>query len=378
MGQNEGMFQIFRRVELVETLILNSQFSIMVTQMDKLIIASMRQSAGKTSVIVGLAKALGKKVGYMKPFGDRLRYRKKRVWDYDAALISSIFGLEENPEDTSLGFDHAKLRYMYDEAGLKAKLLEVVSHIGKDKDVLFIEGGKDLAYGVSIHLDALSLAKAFGGKLLMVMSGDEGAILDDITFVKQRVDMTNIDLGGVILNKVHDVEDFKNTHLNHIAEMGVNVLGIIPYQTALTHFSMDYLSEYLFAKVIAGEDGLNRVVKNILVGAMSADAAFRHPVFQAEDKLIITSGDRSDMVLAALESHAVGIILTNNILPPSNIIAKAADRHIPLLLVPDDTYQTARRIDNLEPLLTKDSVEKIDLLGQLIEQSVNIEGVSGE
>jgi BioD-like phosphotransacetylase family protein len=61
--------------------------------MEKVIVASMRESAGKTGVIVGLAKALGKKIGYIKPFGDRLLYRKKRLWDYDSALITDIFGL---------------------------------------------------------------------------------------------------------------------------------------------------------------------------------------------------------------------------------------------------------------------------------------------
>ena len=52
--------------------------------MDKVIIASTRKSAGNTSVIVGIAGALKKNFGYMKPFGDRLLYRKKQSWDYDS------------------------------------------------------------------------------------------------------------------------------------------------------------------------------------------------------------------------------------------------------------------------------------------------------
>jgi len=58
--------------------------------MDRLVIASTRRSAGKTSVVVGLARALGKKYGYIKPLGDRLVYRKKRSWDYDAGLLTRI------------------------------------------------------------------------------------------------------------------------------------------------------------------------------------------------------------------------------------------------------------------------------------------------
>jgi len=87
--------------------------------MNKYVVTSMRPSAGKTSLIIGLAKALGGKIGYMKPFGERFLYRKKRLWDYDAALITNIFNLDENPEDMSIGFHHAKLLFMLDEAATK-------------------------------------------------------------------------------------------------------------------------------------------------------------------------------------------------------------------------------------------------------------------
>ncbi len=345
--------------------------------MDKLIIASIRENAGKTSVITGIAKALNKKIGYMKPLGDRLLYRKKQLWDYDASLITSIFGLTDDPMDMSLGFDHSKLRYMYDEEGTKAKLLEAISHIGADKEVLLIEGGKDITYGISVHLDAISLAEATGGKLIIVVSGDDDAILDDITFVKKHIDMSQVDFGGVIVNKLHDIENFEYTHLTTITDMEVNVLGMIPHTQKLTYFSVDYLSQSLFAKVITGEGGLKNVVQNVFVGAASVNAALRNPVLKRENSLAITSGDRTDMILAALESNVVGMILTNNILPPSNIISKASDRNTPLLVVAPDTYEVAKQIDNLQPLLTKDDTEKIDLLGQLMQEHVNLNEIMG-
>src|SRR5664280_3083567 len=90
--------------------------------MDKLVVTSMRQGAGKTSVIIGLAKALNKKAGYMKPFGERLIYRKKKLWDYDAALIANIFGMEESGETMSIGFHPSKLMSMLDEEMTKQKL----------------------------------------------------------------------------------------------------------------------------------------------------------------------------------------------------------------------------------------------------------------
>jgi len=340
--------------------------------MKKLVVASMRKNAGKTSVIVGIAKALNKKMGYMKPFGDRLFYRKKRLWDYDSALITNIFGLEENPEEMSIGFDPSKLRYMYDAGSIKKKLHELISEIGKEKATVFVEGGKDIGYGLSVNLDAISLAQYIDGKLLIVISGDDDTILDDISFFKKYLHMTNINFGGVIVNKVRDVQDFKDVYLSEITDMGIKVIGIIPSREELTHFSVNYLAERLLAKVITGEGGLSKTVKTILIGAMSTSTALSYPPFHKENKVVITGGDRNDMILASLETNTVGIILTGNMVPPQNIISKASERDVPLLLVPSDTYQTARQIDNLEPLLTKDDAEKIVLWEKLVEEHVNI------
>jgi hypothetical protein len=341
--------------------------------MVKLIIASLRAHAGKTSIIAGLANVLDKPFGYMKPFGDRSLYRKKRLWDQDAALMTHLFGLTDAPEEMSIGFDHSKLQYMYDEDSRREKLHEVMHRIGTGKEILFIEGGHDITYGASVCLDAITLAKQLGGNLVIVISGDTNAILDEIAFINTYVKLAEVHFGGVIINKLHDLEDFNATALEAIKEMGVEVLGALPYQPELTFFSLDDLAERLFAKVIAGAAGLNRLVQNILVGAMSVDAMLRHPGFQAESKLIITSGDRSDMILAALESDTAGIVLTNNILPPPNITALASERNIPLLLVLPDTYQIAKQIDDLEPLLTPTNTEKLSLLAQLIKTGVQIE-----
>lgn len=346
--------------------------------MKKLIIGSLAKSAGKTSVIVGLTKAYGKTIGYMKPFGDRLLYKKKRLWDYDSALVTGIFGLKENPEDMSIGFEHAKLRYMYDEAETKKKLSEMASHNGEGKDILFVEGPENLAAGVSIHLDVISAARNLGGRLILVLSGSEDSIIDGAAFINKYIDMSQVDLAGVIVNKVHDVEDFKNTYLGSIAGLGINVLGVIPYQKVLGRFSVGYLADALFARVIAGEAGLSRMVKRIYIGAMAADTVVRDHIFEKEDKkLVITGGDRSDMIIAALETDTSAIIVTCNVLPEPTIISKASELGVPLLMVSADTYQVVKQIDALEPLLTKGATEEIELLGKLARECIALNALTG-
>lgn len=341
--------------------------------MDKLVITSMRHNAGKTSMIIGLAKALNIKINYIKPFGDRLLYRKKRLWDYDASLIASIFDLEEAPEDMSIGFNHSRLLYILDRENTKSKVLKLLESNSKNRDITFIESGKDLSYGVSVNLDAISLAAFLEAGLVVVVSGNEETVLDDITFLMKHIDMKGVNFKGVIFNKIPNTIDFIDIHLPMIKQMGVNILGVIPYYEELPRFSVHYLAERLFAKVVTCESHLNRVIKNILIGSMSVEAARGNPVFFQENKVIITSGDRSDMISAAIETNATAIILTNNILPPEDIISEATEREIPMLLVTSDTYSVAKQIDLLEPLPTKDDTDKITLIEKMIREHVKLD-----
>jgi uncharacterized protein len=341
--------------------------------MDTFVVTSLRPSAGKTSIIIGITKVLNRRIGYIKPFGERFLYRKKRMWDYDAALITNIFGLDENPEDMSIGFHHAKLLSMLDETATGEKLRELQAGAGTDKELFFVECGKDISYGASVHLDALSLARQLDAPLIVVASGDEDLIIDDLIFLKKNINLGGVPLRGVIINKVSNVADFCGSQLPRIKSHGIEVLGVIPYYDELSSFSVGYLADRLFAKTITCEEMLNRTAKNIFIGSMPVAAAMKKPLFLEENKVVVTGGDRHDMIVAALESKAAALILTNGILPPSNVIEKAAKMGIPLLLVSADTYEIARQIDGLEPLPTKDDSGKIAMVVQMIRTHVDLE-----
>ncbi len=345
--------------------------------MKKILIASMREGCGKTSAIVGLMSASKKKFGYIKPFGDRLIYKRKRNWDYDSSLLIDIFGLAVEPENITLGFDHSKLRYVFDEASTKTALNNMAEAAGAGMDYLIIEGGKDLTYGTSINLDSISVARFTGAKMFILVSGHNDSVIDDIKFIKNSMNLDGVDFGGVIINKVRDVDEFESYYLKEIQKIGINVAGVLPFKDLLTYFTISFLAEKLFAKIIAGESSLNNIVQNVLVGAMSTHETLRNPVFNTVAKFLITSGDRSDMILAALDGETMGILLTNNIIPPSNIIAKAEEKKVPMLVVPMDTYKVAQQIDNMEALLTMDNKERLTLLEHMAEKYMKLDQIFG-
>lgn len=339
--------------------------------MKNIIVASTRKSAGKTGMILGLSRVLDKRAGYVKPLGDRLLYRKKRLWDYDSAVVTSELNTGANAEDLTIGFEQSKLRFMYTREQLDKRLAELVEVNREERELLFVECGRDFSHGISVGLDALSVARAVGGRLVIVAGGPADTIVDDLTCLKPSLMASGVEIAGVIANKIKDPVDFEVTHLNELRKIGLPVLGVVPYQPQLGLASVHFLSDCLFARVIAGERNLDRYAGRLLVGAMSTDAVLRSPAFRRDDKLVITSGDRSDMILAAVTTGAAAIVLTNNILPPPNIVSRADEAGVPLLLVPGDTFQVAKTIDDMEMLVTPEDTVKKDLLAELVLQNVD-------
>ncbi|HDD60122.1 MAG: hypothetical protein DRN35_05325 [Thermoplasmata archaeon] len=342
--------------------------------MKPIIFGSTEENAGKTMCIIGIGRYLRGEFWYLKPLGDRHVYKKKRLWDHDVKLVTNTFGIDVDPEHLTIGFDHSKLRYMYDENTRSEKLKEMCREAPREMPVV-VEGGRNLSFGASIKLDPIQMARTLGGGLVLVVSGEENSILDNLQFLKYFVDMTETDFRGIIINKVKNVEDFNSEHLPYIEEMGYRILGVVPHIKELSSFTMKYIADKLFAKVIVGEKNLNVSIENIFVGTMSVDSAIRSPIFHKEKKLIITSGDRSDIILASLENNTAGIILTNNIPPPSTITSKAEELNIPLLLVPFDTYETARRLNDMVPLITEDDTKKIRIAEETVKKYVDVKSI---
>ena len=97
----------------------------------------------------------------------------------------------------------------------------------------------------------------------------------------------------------------------------------------------------------------------MFIAALSASQIKRHPDFRKKNKLIITGGDRSDAIAACIEENTSAIILTNNIIPSSNILAKADKAGIPLISVRPDTYTIASRVEKLPRPIMADEEEKL-------------------
>ncbi len=341
--------------------------------MENLIISSTEEDAGKTTVGLGMALGEDKSLNYFKPFGDRPIYKKKRLIDYDTKLFKNVLELDTDYEKFCIGFDHSKIKYAYDQETIQDKIQERIEELSEGKEGMIIETGKHWGFGSSINLDPLSLSNMIDAEVVLVTSDTGTEILDKLTTVTNYFERAGAELKGVVLNKVESLEETEDFVINDIEEMGLDVLGTIPEMSSLDLTRMRFINDMLFGKVVAGEDGLDNIVENVYVGAMSADEMVRNPAFQENRKLIVTGGDRTDVILASLDEGTSGLVLTNDIIPPSNIISRADRQNIPLISVPIDTYEAAKRIERMDTITTIEDDYKIENIKEEVTPRLDIE-----
>lgn len=327
--------------------------------MNKIVIASVMPKAGKTTVALGIATQLEGSIGYMKPLGDNQIYKKKRLVDYDAALFRQTFSIQEPIEDFTLGFHHSKIMHAFPD--VKQELETRFNTLSADKDFFIVEGSEDLLHGRSLRLDSFSVASHLGADVVLVLSGDLYDMMDSLTMAQALARHHDIRIVGAVIDKVRkdDLDKIeKMVQAHHIS-----LLGTLPYLTILDIMRVRYVADKLFARVVAGKDGLDKPIQNILIAALSVPQIIRHPDFKKENKLIITGGDRTDVITASLnDARTSCIILTNNIVPPSNILAKADKNSIPLLSIRSDTFTAAKKVENIESIILPDETDKIEAI----------------
>jgi BioD-like phosphotransacetylase family protein len=142
------------------------------------------------------------------------------------------------------------------------------------------------------------------------------------------------------------------------------------------------LLEDIRGELISGEEGdLDVIVSKILVGAMAAHEAFD---FFKGDVLMITPGNRDDLILAAVSCNVPGIrenytvrgmILTCGIWPNQTVLKILKQSKVPAFLVKDDTFTTAQKINNLIIKIRPEDKEKIAMVKQMIKEYVDVDGL---
>jgi BioD-like phosphotransacetylase family protein len=175
---------------------------------------------------------------------------------------------------------------------------------------------------------------------------NRGSWVDDGLVANRRLGEL---LVGVVANKVPEEEmDFvTNAGAPYLEQQGVPVLGALPLCESLQAIGVGELADVLKAEFLCLPDKKDLLIERLIVGAMSVDQALPRIRRISGAKAVITGGDRTDMQLVALETATRCLILTGHLRPQPEVLRRAEETGVPVLLVRESTMETVEAIEQV-------------------------------
>ncbi len=332
--------------------------------------------SGLHTLCIGLGRRFREeklRVGYMKPVGHRYFTVEGRVTDEDAAFMRETLQLGEDLDDICpvvLTPQLVNRCYLEGSGDLLERVKQAFGRVSADKDVVIVQGAYTSLQGRFLGLSAYQLAPVFAARVILVERYDDAFQGDNVLAAKD--DFTD-SLTGVIFNIIPpNRESFVADILAPSLErLGIPVLGRIPADRLLSSINVGDLADLLEGRVLAGEASLDNLVEDIVIGAMGQEHALS--IFRKHHNLcVVTGGDRSDIMLAAMEAKARCLVLTGNLYPSSIILGKAEELGIPVIMVSTDTFTTAERADMIVRSARTHEAKKLERLRELIDCCVDL------
>lgn len=354
-------------------------------------VTATKPADGKTVITLGLVSALvkmGKNVGFLKPVIQESIERLGRKIDEDTLLVTKACNIHCNLEDmscvslSSFGYKHESADPRFHLSYLE-KIENCYKRIAQDKDIVVIEGTGNAALGSIYGLSNAFLAKTFDAKVILVTSGGVGQPIDEVELNRRYFNSFNSErLIGVIINKAYpgEIDSINNFTRKVFNREKIKLLGVIPFcEEIYTPTIMDVLPE-IRGEILVGEAHLNRRIKRVYVGAMTAHNAIRKLDGEA---LLITPGDRDDIILTAITINLaepkrfrlIGVVLSGGLTPANSIIDLCRKLNIPLIRCADDSYAVAVKVNNAVVKISPNDKEKIDMINKLFEENVNVDEI---
>ncbi len=349
--------------------------------MRALYLTSVEAASGKSVVALGLMETLTRsvsQVGYFRPVikaGDEL---DKRI-----ELFRTRYKLDQS-YDESFGVTTAETRDFGGrqvDPALVGRIIERFGRLADRCDYVLIEGtdflGASKAFEFSLNAQ---IASNLGATAVLVLTASQhnanqvhGALHAAIDGMGEH----GVPVVGAFLNKVTDVERPAMAAAVSGAAVPVWLLGQMP---SLTYPTIREVAQATRARLLVGnEEDLARAVPDIKVAAMTVPRLMDHLYDQV---LIITPGDRSDVLMAAYASrqsdgipNVSGVLLTGGLHPDPTIMRFAQgirQSPMPLLLTDLDTYDTAAALAHLTAEIEPDDARKITDALSLFERQVDV------
>tara|TARA_Y100000814_G_scaffold292486_1_gene271193 strand:+ start:892 stop:1953 length:1062 start_codon:yes stop_codon:yes gene_type:complete len=343
---------------------------------------------GKTTTCLGLFAALQQryeKVGFIKPVGQRFVKIDGQLIDEDSVLLEKIYRVEVPITSMSpIAIDATfTKRYLDSPAGIGAELVHKVcdafDRTSWEKNFTLIEGSGHAGVGSVFGLSNARVAKLLGAKAIIVSRGGIGQPIDEIALNKALFDSEGVEVVGAIINKVQsDKMDYIRTYTGRaLKRLGVPLLGLLPEEKTLSSPNLKQIQERVSARLLNRDDLLpTQRFDNIIIGAMTATRFLKSIL---PNTLLITPGDREDIIIAALshqenveKGSISGIILTRGFEPSPDLTKRIHNSRIPVIITDSGSYTVASRIYGMTVKTQPEDEDKIPLIKKLVQKNIDL------
>ncbi|OMQ13331.1 phosphate acetyltransferase [[Flexibacter] sp. ATCC 35103] len=351
-------------------------------------IATSDQNSGKSIITLGLMSILiGKtaKVGYFRPIIEDF---VDGELDNHIETVLSHFDLDIKFED-AYAITKSKLIKKKNKGKIGEVLdliIEKYKKLEERFDFVLVEGTSFTGEGTSIELDLnVLIAKNLGIPTIIIGSGVGKTLeelVDSLYLVYDSFKVKEVEVLSVIANKVQ-IENIELVTQGLQKSLPANVLiNTIPLISSLNNPTMQEIVNQLNAKVLFGHAYLNNEIGHYSVGAMQLH---NYLVHLHDNALVITPGDRSDIILGALQANESanyptisGIILTGNIVPEESILKliEGLSAIVPIIAVDGGTYHITNKIGAIRSEIYANNTHKIETSITTFEKYVEVETLS--
>lgn len=351
-------------------------------------IATNEETSGKSIVTLGLMSMLiGKtaKVGYFRPI----------VEDFEDGELDNHIDTVINHFGLGIDFNDA---YAIKKSNLIKKknrgklgevldlIIEKYKKIEEQFDFVLVEGTSFIGEGTAIEMDTnVLIAKNLGIPAIIVGSGIGKSLdefVDSLCLAYHSFKVKDVEVLAVIANKVQ-LENLELIKLGLKKNLPEGVLvDAIPLISSLKNITVQEVVNELGAKVLFGEAYLNNQISSFSVGAMQLRNYLMH---LKQDGLVITPGDRADIILGALQANESknypsisGIVLTGNIIPEDTILKliEGLSPVVPIIAVNEGTYIITNRIGDIKSKIYANNKQKIQTSIDTFEKYVDIDSLT--
>jgi phosphate acetyltransferase len=327
-----------------------------------LYVSATEERSGKSAVVLGVLQMVLRELRKVAIFRPIINDPGEGNKDHDIELMLEHFKLSVPYCDT-YAYTLKQARELIN-SGQHALLLENIlkkyKSLEEKYDFVLCEGtdfnGKDPAFEFDINAD---IAANLGAPVLIISSGRDKTPDEVISLSQTTVDTLEekgVDLVACIVNRAPEgVTEEMASHIEcKVRCKNPMPVYVIPEDEALGKPSIADVKRWLDADILYGHSGLQGLVDNYVVAAMQIGNFLE---YIKSGSLIITPGDRSDIILSSLASRLSnsypdisGIVLTGG-LPVSVNVHKLIEGWtgvpVPVLSAKGHTYQTVQQLSRL-------------------------------